>query len=84
MGRLRAAWLALGGASGGTVAAGIALLDQRKIQRFHGVEEPDSLCPTPLLGGPERIATKGGYHFDGDYRRLATVIRKGFERRRGT
>jgi type IV secretory pathway VirJ component len=74
----------LGGAGSGDVpnAPDIAKLDMRRVQCFYGEEEADSFCPSPLFDHAERIRTKGGHHFDGDYARLAALIREGFERRR--
>jgi type IV secretory pathway VirJ component len=52
------------------------------VQCVYGEEEEDSLCRAPLFRGTELIETKGGHHFDGDYRALAQRILDGYEKRR--
>lgn len=56
-------------------------VDPRMVQCFEGVDEPDSLCRAPELDAVERITTRGGHHFDGDYPKLAQQILDGLERR---
>jgi type IV secretory pathway VirJ component len=51
------------------------------VQCFYGEEEPESLCPDPLFDRAERIRTRGGHHFDGDYEALAGRILEGAGRR---
>ena len=51
------------------------------VQCFYGEEEPETLCRAPELARVERIATRGGHHFDGDYAALARRIAQGAERR---
>jgi type IV secretory pathway VirJ component len=59
----------------------VARHDRKRIQCFYGEEEKDSICPSAELAGIEVIKTKGGHHFDGDYRRLAEIILNGAKRR---
>ena len=56
-------------------------LDLSRVQCFYGEEEELTLCRDPALAGAERIRTKGGHHFDGDYEALARRILDGAERR---
>lgn len=56
-------------------------VDRRLVQCFYGEEEPDTLCRAPELADAEIIATRGGHHFDGDYRALARRIAEGAARR---
>ena len=57
-------------------------LDPRKLMCVYGDEDEESLCVNPALHDVERVRTGGGHHFDGDYPRLAELIRHGFESRR--
>ncbi len=56
-------------------------LDLARVQCFYGEEEHDTLCTAPELAALERIRTRGGHHFDGDYERLARDILDGAKRR---
>lgn len=58
-------------------------IDPRLVQCVEGEDEPDSLCRAPELAGVERITTRGGHHFDGDYAALGRRILAGLERRAG-
>jgi type IV secretory pathway VirJ component len=51
------------------------------VQCFYGEEEPSTLCRAPELAASERLHTRGGHHFDGDYAALAEKILAGAERR---
>lgn len=76
-------WLAAGPSDEAKpVAPEIRRIDPRKIQCFHGEDEEDSACLSPLLADAERIRTSGGHHFDGNYAALAQRILAGAERRR--
>jgi len=52
----------------------ILKLDLGSVQCVYGEEEETTLCTTPELAGSERIRTRGGHHFDGDYETLARRI----------
>lgn len=56
------------------VLPALTKLDLARVQCFYGAEEDDTLCRDPGLEGAERIETKGGHHFDGDYAALAQRI----------
>jgi len=56
-------------------------IDHHILQCVYGDEEEDSACPALTADGVETLKTKGGHHFDGDYRRLAALILAGVERR---
>ena len=75
----------LGSASGDARPVGPALaeLPPALVQCFYGREETDSACPALAGHGAEVVATKGGHHFDGDYRALAGDILDGLARRLG-
>jgi type IV secretory pathway VirJ component len=77
-----AGWLGAQGGDELPVPPELARIEPRLVQCVYGADEKDSLCPTPALDGAERIATKGGHHFDGDYAALAAKILAGAERRR--
>jgi type IV secretory pathway VirJ component len=77
-----AGWLGAAGADDRPVLPELARIDPRLVQCVYGVEEKESLCPGPELDAAERIETKGGHHFDGNYRALAEKILAGAERRR--
>ena len=51
------------------------------VQCFYGEDEPSTLCRAPELAASERLHTRGGHHFDGDYPALAAKILAGAERR---
>jgi type IV secretory pathway VirJ component len=51
------------------------------VQCFYGEDEPSTLCRAPELAASERLHTRGGHHFDGDYAALAEKILAGAERR---
>jgi type IV secretory pathway VirJ component len=63
------------------VAPEAARLDPARLQCFYGEEETESLCPDPVFDRAERIRTRGGHHFDGDYEALAGRILEGAGRR---
>ena len=75
-------WLGLASADARPVAPEAERLDLAKVQCVYGEEEDDSLCRSPVLADAELIETKGGHHFDGDYRALARRVVQGYERRR--
>jgi type IV secretory pathway VirJ component len=52
----------------------VAKLDLRKVQCFYGEEEEDTACTASVFDQAERIKTKGGHHFDGNYNALAKRI----------
>jgi type IV secretory pathway VirJ component len=56
-------------------------LELARVQCFYGEEEEQTLCTDPALRGAERIRTRGGHHFDGDYEALARRILDGAARR---
>ena len=70
-----------GGADARPVLPEIARLDPRLLQCFYGKDESDSACTAPELEQAERIQTRGGHHFDGDYVALAQKIMAGARRR---
>ncbi|MBZ9558792.1 MULTISPECIES: virulence factor [unclassified Modicisalibacter] len=57
----------------------VSRLDLGKVQCFYGEEESDSACPSAVFDSAERIETRGGHHFDGDYAALARRILDGIE-----
>lgn len=57
----------------------VSQLDLGKVQCFYGEDEPDSACPAAVFDRAERIRTRGGHHFDGDYASLARHILNGLE-----
>lgn len=65
------------------VAPEVKKLDLAKVQCFFGAEEDDSFCHDKLFDAAERVPTKGGHHFNGDYAGLAAKILSGAERRLG-
>jgi type IV secretory pathway VirJ component len=70
----------LGGALGGDAPAVLPEVQRfppRLLQCVYGEEEEDTLCRDPALVGAEIIRTRGGHHFDGDYRALAERILRG-------
>lgn len=73
-------WLGLSEGSR-PVGADVATLDLARVQCFYGREEEDSFCRDPQLAAAERIETRGGHHFDGDYAALAQRILDGARRR---
>ena len=70
-----------GGADARPVLPELARLDPRILQCFYGKDETDSACTAPELEQAERIETRGGHHFDGDYGALAEKIMAGARRR---
>jgi len=56
-------------------------IDPRLLQCVFGEDEEDSACPGLQADGVETLETKGGHHFDGNYRRLAGLILAGVDRR---
>jgi type IV secretory pathway VirJ component len=75
-------WLGVGGdAEARPVLPEIAKLDPALIQCFYGVEEENTACTAPEFDRAERIETRGGHHFDGDYVSLAEKIMAGARRR---
>jgi type IV secretory pathway VirJ component len=75
-------WLGLVSSDAQPIAPEAARLDSARIQCVYGEEEDDSLCRSRALEHAELIETKGGHHFDGDYRALARSIIEGYHRRR--
>jgi type IV secretory pathway VirJ component len=51
------------------------------LQCVYGEAEPETLCRDPSLRGAEMIHTRGGHHFDGNYKALARAILDGARRR---
>ncbi len=75
-------WLGGGGGAGARpVLPEIAGLDPRTVQCFYGRDETDTACTAPEFEQAERIETRGGHHFDGDYAALADKIMAGARRR---
>ena len=70
-----------GGADARPVLPELARLDPRILQCFYGKDETDTACTAPELEQAERIETRGGHHFDGDYVALAEKIMAGARRR---
>ncbi len=60
--------------AGVAVAPEIARLREEHILCLWGEDDKDSLCPA--LGGAniDKVMLKGAHHFDGGYKRLATII----------
>jgi type IV secretory pathway VirJ component len=40
----------------------------------YGANDTDSLCPTPAAKSLQIMKLGGGHHFDGDYRKLASLL----------
>lgn len=76
-------WLGSTSAEAQDVKAPAKRLDKALVQCFYGEEEEDTLCKDPVMAGAEIIKTAGGHHFDGNYDRLAQLIRDGALRRLG-
>jgi type IV secretory pathway VirJ component len=74
-------WLGMKDPTARPILPELEKIDPSLVQCVYGVEETDSICPTPQLGAIERIRTTGGHHFDGDYARLAKRILDGARRR---
>jgi type IV secretory pathway VirJ component len=73
-----AGWLGLESDAGALpTAPELRRLPVRRVQCFYGEEEEDSACMMPELDGAERVRTKGGHHFDGDYEAIAQAILRG-------
>lgn len=74
----------LGGAGSDATPTGPALskLPAPLVQCIYGAAEDGSPCPGLAASGAEVIETKGGHHFDGDYKALADAILAGLDRRR--
>lgn len=51
-----------------------AQLDLQKVQCFYGADEEDTACTASVFDRAERIKTRGGHHFDGNYQALAQRI----------
>ncbi|SNB51005.1 Type IV secretory pathway, VirJ component [Arboricoccus pini] len=76
-------WLGSTSAEAQDVKGPASRLDKTRVQCFYGEEEEDTLCTDPVMAGAEIIKTTGGHHFDGNYDRLAQLIREGALRRLG-
>jgi type IV secretory pathway VirJ component len=74
-------WLGAGSPEDPLVLPELERLPLGLVQCFYGEEEEDTLCRAPALAGAERIGTRGGHHFDGDYASLARRIAEGAARR---
>jgi type IV secretory pathway VirJ component len=76
-----AGWFGVEATDALPVASEVARLDPARVQCFYGEEEAESLCPDPVFDHAERVRTRGGHHFDGDYEALAGRILEGAGRR---
>jgi type IV secretory pathway VirJ component len=74
-------WLGSRAGDGPPVLPELERIDPGLIQCVYGEDEEETLCRAPELARTERIHTKGGHHFDGDYQALARKILAGAERR---
>ena len=74
-------WLGSASSDARPVEPALAGLPPALVQCFYGREEKDSACPALAGSGAEVIETRGGHHFDGDYRALAADILDGLARR---
>jgi type IV secretory pathway VirJ component len=74
-------WLGAGSPEDPLALPEVQRLDAALVQCFYGEDEPDTLCRDPALAAAERIHTRGGHHFDGDYAALARRIADGARRR---
>ncbi len=74
-------WLHTAKDDGPAVLPELQRIDLALVQCVYGEQEDPTLCPARELEAAERIRTKGGHHFDGDYEALAQKILAGAERR---
>lgn len=75
-------WLgAAGDGEAGNPVDDIAKIKPALVQCYYGEDETDDPCPTLAAKGVEVISTKGGHHFDGDYKAMAAKIVDGLQRR---
>jgi type IV secretory pathway VirJ component len=74
-------WLGAEFADARPVLPELQRIEPQLVQCVYGEEEPNSLCRAPELAASERVRTRGGHHFDGDYAALAAKILAGAERR---
>ncbi len=74
-------WLGSSSSAARPTGPALARMPPAVIQCIQGREETDSACPALAPSGVEVIATKGGHHFDGDYKALAARILAGLAAR---
>ncbi|MFO1144450.1 MAG: AcvB/VirJ family lysyl-phosphatidylglycerol hydrolase [Amaricoccus sp.] len=74
-------WLGSSSSKARPTGAALARMPPAVIQCIQGEEEDDSACPALEPSGVERIVTRGGHHFDGDYKALAARILAGLAAR---
>jgi type IV secretory pathway VirJ component len=76
-----AGWIGAEGADARPVLPELERIPLARVQCFYGDDEPETLCRAPELRDAERIGTRGGHHFDGNYPALAERILEGARRR---
>ena len=74
-------WFGSSSSKARPTGAALAQMPPAVIQCIQGEEEDDSACPALAKSGVETIVTKGGHHFDGDYKALAAKILAGLATR---
>lgn len=74
-------WLGSASSAASPTAPALAQIPPALVQCIYGVAEDDSPCPALAASGVETIGTKGGHHFDGNYKALADAILTGIDRR---
>jgi type IV secretory pathway VirJ component len=74
-------WLGSSSSRARPTAPALARMPPAVIQCIQGQEETDSACPALAPSGVETIVTRGGHHFDGDYKALAARMLAGLARR---
>ena len=77
-------WLGAASSKARPTGPALARMPPGKLQCIQGQEETDSACPALAASGAEVIVTKGGHHFDGDYKALAGHILDGLRPARDT
>lgn len=75
-------WLGSSGGDATPTGPALARLPPALVQCIYGAAESDSPCPGLAAAGAEIVETRGGHHFDGNYRALADAILAGLDRRR--
>ena len=75
-------WLGSSSGEATPTGPGLAGLPPALVQCIYGAAETDSPCPGLAAAGAEIIETRGGHHFDGNYKALADAILAGLDRRR--
>ena len=69
-----AGWLGSSSSKARPTGPALAKMPPAVIQCIQGQEEDDSACPALATVRGRAIVTKGGHHFDGDYKALAAKI----------